>query len=92
MNSNISQLELKKCLWADLVTDLRSRGAAKRESGAFLLGRIEGATRQVDSWVPYDILDPAALSNGYVRLGTQARSGPAQLDRFSDFLSEFSAV
>lgn len=72
MNSNISLLEIKKCLWVDLVTDLRSRGAGKRESGAFLLGRIDGSARQVDSWVPYDILDPAALLNGYVRLGTQA--------------------
>jgi len=57
MSYNISQLEIKKCLWADLVTDLRRRGDGKRESGAFLLGRIEGTARQVDSWVPYDILD-----------------------------------
>lgn len=72
MSSNISQLEIKRSLWANLVTDLRMRGGGKRESGAFMLGRIEGAVRQVDSWVPYDLLDSAALSNGYVRLGTQA--------------------
>lgn len=58
--------------WLELMADLRARGRAKRESGAFLLGRAVGQVRLVQRWVAYDVLDPDALSYGYVRLNTQA--------------------
>ena len=48
------------------------RGDGQRESGAFLLGHQVGQIRRVEQWLPYDELDPKALSQGYVRLGTQA--------------------
>lgn len=70
MNSNL--LEVSKGTWLDLMADLRQRGGGRRESGAFLLGQVQGNTRHVHSWVPYDDLDPEALTKGYVRLGTAA--------------------
>lgn len=70
MNSN--RLEVHKATWLDLMKDLRQRGGGKRESGAFLLGQVQGHTRHVHSWVAYDDLDPEALTRGYVRLGTAA--------------------
>lgn len=70
MNSN--RLEVPRAMWLDLMTDLRQRGGGKRESGAFLLGRVQGHTRHVHSWVAYDDLDQDALKKGYVRLGTAA--------------------
>jgi proteasome lid subunit RPN8/RPN11 len=70
MNSN--RLEVPKATWLDLMADLRQRGGGKRESGAFLLGQMQGDTRYVRSWVAYDDLDPEALTKGYVRLGTAA--------------------
>jgi len=70
MNSN--RLEVPTATWLDLMADLRQRGGGKRESGAFLLGQVQGYTRHVRSWVAYDDLDPEALTKGYVRLGTAA--------------------
>jgi proteasome lid subunit RPN8/RPN11 len=70
MNSN--RLEVPKATWLDLMADLRQRGGGRRESGAFLLGEMQGQTRHVRSWVTYDDLDPDALTKGYVRLGTAA--------------------
>lgn len=69
---NSSQLEMPTTLWFDLIADLRNRGGGIRESGAFLLGEVEGRTRRVDTWIPYDELDPEALLSGYVRLDTCA--------------------
>lgn len=65
-------LEVPKALWKALVDDLRQRGLGKRESGAFLLGTMDGDIRRVVAWVPYDELDPKALSAGFVRLDTHA--------------------
>lgn len=70
MNSN--RLEISKGTWLDLMADLRKRGGGRRESGAFLLGQVQENTRHVLSWVPYEDLDPEALTKGYVRLGTAA--------------------
>lgn len=70
MNSN--RLEMPKAMWLDLMADLRQRGGGRQESGAFLLGQLQGHTRHMHSWVAYDDLDPEALTKGYVRLGTGA--------------------
>jgi proteasome lid subunit RPN8/RPN11 len=44
---------------------LRLRGRNKRESGAFLLGPVDGP-RRVTSIVFYDEIDPAAFNTGIV--------------------------
>ena len=71
---NFSQLEMNVSLWATLMNDLRERGGARRESGAFLLGSHSDNVRRVTHWVPNDELDGGALLKGYVRLGTEAFS------------------
>lgn len=69
---NSSQLEISASLWTELIADLRRRGGGARESGAFLLGAVDGAVRRVEAWVPYDELDLNALTYDYVRLDTAA--------------------
>ncbi|SPA36211.1 conserved hypothetical protein [Cupriavidus taiwanensis] len=69
---NSSLLEIPASLWTELIADLRRRGGGRRESGAFLLGKMNGAVRRVEAWVPYDELDPNALTSSYVRLDTPA--------------------
>lgn len=59
-------LLMDAALWGDLLDKLRERGGGMRESGAFLLGVGEGATRTVRRIVLYDELDPNCLSEGYV--------------------------
>lgn len=56
-------------LWRRLCSVLRQRGRARtRESGAFLLGRLEpDGRRRITEYVLYDDLDPACLDSGIVR-------------------------
>ena len=72
MNFNRTLLEMDTVTWKGLMADLCQRGGARRESGAFLLGVASGGIRRVKGWIPYDELDGEALTEGYVRLGTQA--------------------
>lgn len=53
-------------LWGEVIQTLRRRGHARRESGAFLLGRVVGDRREVSGFVPYDDLDPHCLDTGIV--------------------------
>ena len=53
-------------LWAWLVVGLRMRGEGRRESGAFLLGRWNGASGKVTRIVFYDALDPNAYQHGII--------------------------
>lgn len=69
---NCSLLEVPTPVWKALIEDLCKRGFGRRESGAFLLGRMDGDVRRVQAWVPYDELDADALTAGYVRLDTSA--------------------
>lgn len=69
---NSSRLEIAAAHWSELMTDLRRRGGGRRESGAFLLGTMNGNVRRVEAWAPYDDLDPNALTAGYVCLDTSA--------------------
>lgn len=56
-------------LWRRLTRELRLRGQGTRESGAFLLGRVDASgRRRIVDYVLYDELDPEALSTGIVRL------------------------
>lgn len=52
--------------WAGLVRTLRARGAGKRESGAFLLGRRKPHHGRVLDYRMYDDLDPHALDSGAI--------------------------
>lgn len=60
------RLAFAASLWEELLENLRERGGGVRESGAFLLGRGEGAEREVAKFVLYDDLDPDCLAEGYV--------------------------
>ena len=48
-------------MWLDTLAVLRERGRGTRESGGFLLGRRSGGSRIVESFLPYDDVDPQAL-------------------------------
>ncbi len=45
---------------------MRRRGEGRRESGAFLLGDLDGERRAVERFVFYDDLDPRCLDTGIV--------------------------
>lgn len=46
--------------WRRLILDLRRRGDGKRESGAFLLGRMQAGKTVCTNHIYYDDLDPHA--------------------------------
>lgn len=50
--------------WLGLLAELHRRGRNRHESGAFLLGSIDGRRRQVEEVVFYDELDRRAYSSG----------------------------
>jgi proteasome lid subunit RPN8/RPN11 len=56
-------LRLPVWLWARALAELRRRGAGRRESGAFLLGKAGEGTR-IRHYLCYDDLDPDAYQNG----------------------------
>jgi proteasome lid subunit RPN8/RPN11 len=55
------QLNCRRSLWLNTLAVLRERGRGTRESGGFLLGRRIGSSRVVESFLPYDDVDPNAL-------------------------------
>jgi proteasome lid subunit RPN8/RPN11 len=61
-----SAIAIPRLIWFGLVGDLRQRGRGRRESGAFLLGSVDGSDRRVLEYVCYDDLDPRALDEGIV--------------------------
>ena len=63
------ELSCSWLLWRRLCSALRQRGrASTRESGAFLLGRIEPDGRRcITDYVLYDDVDPRCLDTGIVR-------------------------
>ncbi|UPJ68530.1 Mov34/MPN/PAD-1 family protein [Bradyrhizobium sp. 191] len=48
-------------MWLDTLALLRERGRGHRESGGFLLGRRVDGLRTIESFLPYDDVDPHAL-------------------------------
>lgn len=66
MASEMPKLIVPRVVWWRLLRELDHRGQRRRESGAFLLGTIEGAIRHVSTFVCYDDLDPHALDGGYI--------------------------
>ena len=61
------RLRCRKGIWDEGLAELRRRGDGRRESGAFLLGRVEGDRRVVERFVYYDDVDPRALDTGIIR-------------------------
>lgn len=63
------ELSCSRLLWWRLCSALRQRGrAGTRESGAFLLGRLEpDGRRRITDYMLYDDLDPNCLDTGIVR-------------------------
>src|SRR5215207_9267172 len=59
-----AELKIPQRLWNDLLSELRRRGNARRESGAFLLAR--GTESVVSEFVCFDDLDPDALATGII--------------------------
>lgn len=66
MASEMPELIVPRLTWWRLLRELDRRGRRRRESGAFLLGRIDGAVRRVSAFACYDDLDPHAFDNGYI--------------------------
>lgn len=66
------RLRISWLSWWRLVRQLRRRGGNRRESGAFLLGRLDEQGGAICEFVFYDDIDPGALSRGYVHLAGTA--------------------
>ena len=53
-------------VWDEGVDELRRRADGHRESGGFLLGRVQGSARRIEHFLFYDDVDPDCFSNGFV--------------------------
>lgn len=56
------KLKIKLSVWRNLVKELKRRGYAKRETGAFLLGN----GNEITEFICYNDLDPHAFDNGII--------------------------
>jgi len=61
--SNV-KLEIPRSLWQELLGDLKKKGLGRRESGAFLLGKMD--TVKATKFIPYDELDPKVYDTGII--------------------------
>lgn len=61
-----TKLHIPARLWVELTTTLHSKTEGVHESGAFLLGRINGCSRHVVEIVYYDAIDSNAYKSGVV--------------------------
>lgn len=59
-------VKIPRALWAQVISQLRKRGAGKRESGAFLLSPTSSTAGKVTAFICYDDLDPTALQSGAI--------------------------
>jgi proteasome lid subunit RPN8/RPN11 len=53
-------------VWHRGVDELRRRADGRRESGAFLLGKVEGRVRRIEEFLFYDDIDPTCFARGIV--------------------------
>ena len=60
------KLACPRSIWLPALDELARRGGGRRESGAFLLGRVVGDRREVRRVVYYDDLDPHCLDHGII--------------------------
>jgi proteasome lid subunit RPN8/RPN11 len=58
------KLIITESVWEKLIYELRKRGYGERESGAFLLGKVD--ENQILEFVCYDDLDPHCLDHGII--------------------------
>ena len=65
-DADIKTIKVPVLLWAKVIRDLRRRGKGVRESGAFLLGRLDNSQPRVTSYVCYDDIDPDAYQLGAI--------------------------
>ncbi len=59
-------LRCNAATWKAHTTELHQRTESEHESGAFLLGKKIGSTRQILEFVYYDDIDPSCFSDGIV--------------------------
>lgn len=59
-------VKIPRALWAQVISQLKKRGAGKRESGAFLLAPTSSTAGKVTAFICYDDLDPTALQSGAI--------------------------
>jgi proteasome lid subunit RPN8/RPN11 len=48
-------------LWTSISRELHERGCGYKESGGFLLGHDDGNCRIIETFIPYDDIDPFCL-------------------------------
>ncbi|MBB4373762.1 proteasome lid subunit RPN8/RPN11 [Bradyrhizobium sp. cir1] len=65
-DADIKTINLPILLWANVIRDLRRRGGGVRESGAFLLGRLDNDHPRVTSYLCYDDVDADAYQLGAI--------------------------
>ena len=65
-------LTCSKNLWNAGISEIKHRGAGRRESGAFLLGRESDGIRRIQRFLYYDDIDPHCLDQGYVHFNGSA--------------------
>ena len=68
----MKRLEFLPEVWKGLMADLYRRGGGRRESGAFLLGKVTEDVKIVSEWVAYEDLDPGSSKHAIIRLDTGA--------------------
>ena len=61
-------LELSPALWQATLAHLRQQGAGVRESGGFLLGKVQRDRRVATHFLPYEQLQHDALQADFVHL------------------------
>ena len=61
-----STLTCSAPIWREGCEELRRRCGGYREGGAFLLGRMDGATRRIHEFLYYDDIDETCFANGIV--------------------------
>ena len=66
------RLHVSPGFWNRLLRELHLRTEGEHESGAFLLGSVEGSERTATSAVYYEDLDPAAYESGVCILHADA--------------------
>jgi proteasome lid subunit RPN8/RPN11 len=59
-------IQIPRLLWARAIRDLRRGGEGRRESGAFLLGKIGPRSARVTDYICYDAIDANAYQGGAI--------------------------
>jgi proteasome lid subunit RPN8/RPN11 len=59
-----ARLKIAKPIWDGLLQELKIRGDAQRESGAYLLGSMQSG--MITDFICFDDLDPHCLEKGYI--------------------------